>query len=77
MAKGKGLQDYEFLVCEDGIYLGRALKNGNVSADARKIETEEIARLFAHVAEDYMLRNQQPLVIQRNGKPYMQTTLII
>ena len=36
MAK-TSLQDYEFLQCEDGIYFGRALKNGSVSKDARKI----------------------------------------
>jgi ATP-binding cassette subfamily B protein len=41
MAKAS-LQDYEFLQCEDGIYLGRALKNGSISKDARKITDEEI-----------------------------------
>ena len=76
MAK-KTLDDYEFLVCEDGIYFGRALKNGGISSDARKVEAAEIANLFAHVAEDFMLRNQQPLVIQKNGKPFIQATLII
>ena len=73
----KTLKDYEFLICEDGIYFGRALKNGNISADARKIEKEEIIELFSHVAEDFILRNQQPLVTLRDGKPFMQTTLIV
>lgn len=73
----KGLKDYEFLVCEDGIYFGRALKNGNISADARKIEREEIISLFSAVCEDFCLRHQQPLVIERNGRPFIQATLII
>ena len=76
MAKST-LQDYEFLQCEDGIYFGRALKNGSISKDSRKLEFEEIAQLFSIVAEDFILRNQQPLVIQKDGKPFLQTTLII
>ena len=75
MAKTK--DNYEFLVCEDGIYFGRALKNGGISKDARKIDPQEVISLFAHVAENFILRNQQPLVIERDGKPFMQTTLII
>lgn len=73
----KGLENYDFLVCEDGIYFGRALKNGNVSADARKIEREEIINLFSAVCEDFCLRYQQPLVIERNGKPFIQAALVI
>ena len=71
------LKDYEFLVCEDGIWFGRALKNGSISADSRKVEKEEIVELFKMVAEDFILRNQQPLVINKDGKPFLQTTLII
>ena len=71
------LDKYDFLICDDGIYFGRALKNGNISADARKVEAEEIIELFAHIAEDFILRNQQPLVIQKDGKPFLQTTLVI
>lgn len=71
------LQDYMFLQCEDGIYFGKPLKNGSISKDSRKLEPEEIAQLFSIVAEDFILRNQQPLVIQKDGKPFLQTTLII
>ena len=71
------LQDYMFLQCEDGIYFGKPLKNGSISKDSRKLEPEEIAQLFSIVAEDFILRNQQPLVIQKNGKPFLQTTLVI
>lgn len=71
------LDNYEFLICEDGIYFGKPLKNGNISADSRKVDPEEIISLYMHVAEDFILRNQQPLVIQKDGKPFMQTTLII
>ena len=71
------LQDYEFLVCDDGIYFGKPLKNGSISKDSRKIEVEEIAQLFSIVAENYILRNQQPLVIMKGGKPFIQATLVI
>ena len=71
------LQDYMFLQCEDGIYFGKPLKNGSISKDARKIELEEIVKLYSIVAEDFILRKQQPLVIQREGKPLLQTTLVI
>ena len=71
------LKDCEFLVCEDGIWFGRPLKNGSISADSRKVEKEEIMELFKMVAEDFILRNQQPLVINKDGKPFLQTTLII
>ena len=73
----KTLQDYEFLVCEDGFYLGRALKNGSISKDARKITKEEIIQLFSEILQDYCLRTGQPLVIERNGKPFIQAQIII
>lgn len=76
MAKAT-LHDYTFLVCDDGIYFGKPLKNGSISKDSRKIEVEEIAQLFSVVAEDYILRNQQPLVILKDGKPFIQATLVI
>ena len=76
MAK-KTLDDYEFLQCEDGIYFGRALKNGGISSDARKITNDEIINLFSSVAEDFILRHQQPLVIQKDSRPFLQTTLVI
>lgn len=71
------LKDYEFLQCEDGVYFGCALKNGGVSKDARLITRDEIINLFAYVAEDFILRKQQPLVIQKDGKPFLQTTIVI
>lgn len=73
----KRLTDYEFLVCEDGIYFGRALKNGNISVDSRKIDEDELVALFSSFVENYCLRNQQPLVIEREGKPFIQATLVI
>lgn len=71
------LQDYEFLCCEDGIYFGRALKNGSISKDARKVSTEEIIQMFSEFLQDYCLRSNQPLVIERNGKPFIQAQIII
>ena len=71
------LQDYEFLNCEDGIYFARALKNGSISKDARKITNEEIVYLFSEFLQDYCLRNKKPLVLERNGKPFLQAQIFI
>jgi hypothetical protein len=76
MAKST-LQDYEFLQCEDGIYFGRALKNGSVSKDARKITNEEIIYMFSELLQDYCLRNNKPLILEKNGKPFIQAQIII
>lgn len=76
MAKAT-LQDYEFLCCEDGIYFGRALKNGSISKDARKITDEEIVQMFSEFLQNYCLRTKKPLVLERNGKPFIQAQIII
>ena len=71
------LQDYEFLQCADGIYFGRALKNGSISKDARKVEEGEIIQMFSEFLQDYCLRYKKPLVLERNGKPFIQAQIII
>ena len=71
------LQDYEFLQCEDGIYFGRALKNGSISKDARKITDEEIIKLFSELLQNYCLTYKKPLVLERNGKPFIEARIII
>jgi hypothetical protein len=71
------LQDYEFLQCEDGIYFGRALKNGSISKDSRKVEESEIIQMFSEFLQDYCLRYKKPLVLERNGKPFIQAQIII
>ena len=76
MAK-TSLQDYEFLTCEDGIYFARALKNGSISKDARKVTKDEIIQMFSEVLQDYCLRTGQPLVLERNGRPFIQAQIFI
>jgi hypothetical protein len=76
MAK-TSLQDYEFLQCEDGIYFGRALKNGSISKDARKIEDEEIIYMFSELLQNYCLTYKKPLVLDRNGKPFIEAKIIL
>ena len=71
------LQDYHFMQCEDGIYFGRPLKNGSISKDSRKIEIEEIVYMFSEFLQDYCLRYKKPLVLERNGKPFIQAQIII
>ena len=76
MAKSS-LQDYEFLQCEDGIYFGRALKNGSISKDSRKITEGEILQMFSELLQNYCLRYNKPLVLERNGKPFIQAQIIL
>ena len=76
MAKAT-LQDYEFLQCEDGIYFGRALKNGKISKDARKVENSEIIQMFSEFLQDYCLRTGKPLVLEKSGKPFIQAQIIL
>ena len=71
------LNDYEFLRCEDGIYFGRALKNGSISKDARKIEDEETIYMFSELLQNYCLTYKKPLVLDRNGKPFIEARIII
>ena len=70
-------QKIQFLRCDDGIYIGKPLKNGTISADSRKVESSEIIALFSEILQDYCLRNQKPMVIEREGKPFIQATLVI
>ena len=76
MAK-TSLQDYEFLQCEDGIYFGRALKNGSISKDARKITNGEIIALFSEFLQSYCLTYKKPLILEKNGKPFIQAQIFI
>lgn len=71
------LQDYDFLQCEDGIYFGRLLKNGSVSKDARKITEKEIIYMFSEFLQNYCLRTGKPLILERDGKPFIQAQIFI
>lgn len=71
------LQDYEFLQCEDGIYFGRALKNGSISKDSRKVTEGEILQMFSELLQNYCLRYNKPLVLEKNGKPFIQAQIIL
>ena len=73
----KTLNDYEFLRCEDGIYFGRALKNGGISKDARKITDEEVMYLMGELVEGYCLKTGKPLEIERDGKVFIRATLVL
>jgi hypothetical protein len=73
----KTLNDYEFLRCEDGIYFGRPLKSGSISKDSRKVTDEEIIYLMSELVQGYCLKTGQPLVLEKNGKPFIQAQIII
>lgn len=70
-------QKIQFLRCDDGIYVGKPLKNGHLSADARRVTNSEIVALFSEVLQDYCLRNQKPMVIEKNGRPFIEARIII
>lgn len=72
----KRLEGYKFLRCEDGIYFGKPLKNGGISADARKITDQEIVMLFREFFTSWCMVNRTPtMVLERNGKPFIEATL--
>lgn len=78
MTMAKKSEEYGFLVCEDGIYYGRALKNGSISKDSRKVEKSEIVEMFSEILQDYCLRTGQPMVVERkNGTPLFEARLIV
>lgn len=67
----------QLLKSDDGFFVGRVLKNGNLSKDAYHLSRNEIIKMFSEILEDYCLRYQQPMEVERNGKPYIRATLII
>ena len=73
----KRLDEYEFLCCEDGIYFGRPLKNGSISKDSRKITDSEIINIFSEFLQGYCLKYKKPLILERNGKPFIQASILI
>ena len=72
----KKLDEYKFVRCEDGIYLARPLKNGGISADARKVSDAEIVGLFKEFFPSWCMVNRTPqMTLERNGKPFIEVTL--
>ena len=73
----RNLNDYEFLRCDDGIYFGRALRNGGISKDARKITDEEVMYLMGELVEGYCLKTGKPLEIERDGKTFIRAQIVL
>lgn len=72
------LGDYQLLLCEDGYYLARPLKNGTISKDARKIEDKEIVTMFEEFLRRYCARNMTNILeVQRKGKVAFEAKLYI
>lgn len=69
--------DYGFMICDDGIYYGRPLKNGTISKDSRKVDNGEIIEMFSEILQNYCLRTGKTLVVERRGKPFFEARLII
>lgn len=75
MAKNK---ENEILCCEDGIYFGRALKNGSISKDSVKIEDSQIVEMFLNYMERYCARNVTNLLdVEKDGKTILEAKLFI
>ena len=73
----RNLNDYEFLRCDDGIYFGRALRNGGISKDARKITDEEVMYLMGELVEGYCLKTGKLLEIERDGKTFIRAQIVL
>ena len=72
------LKDYKFLLCEDGIYFARPLKNGSISSDARKVSDQEIVMLFREFLTSYCMVNcTDTLTVERNNRPFFEARLLL
>lgn len=67
----------QLLKSDDGFYVGKILKNGNLSKEAYHISNNEIIGMFAEYLQDYCLRTGKPLEIMRGDKPFIRATLVI
>ena len=77
MTKKSKLDDYKFVLCEDGVYLGKPLKKGGISVDARKITDQEIVMLFREFLTSYCMVNcTDTLTVERNNKPFFEARLL-
>lgn len=62
------MKDYEFLQCEDGIYFGKPLDNGNISEDSIKINDKDIVYLFFNYLKRYCMENNKNILEIVNNK---------
>lgn len=66
------------MLCEDGIYFARPLKNGGISSDARKVSDAEIVMLFREFLTSYCMVNcTDTLTVERGGKPFFEARLLL
>lgn len=53
----------------DGFYVGRVLKNGELSKDAYKLSDQDIAKMFEDYLRRYCLRNKTNILLAyRKGR---------
>lgn len=73
------LSEYQFVKGDDGVYLAKILKNGNISKNSRKIENEEIIALFEDYLKDYCRRNVTNYlkVEHNNDASYFEAKLFV
>lgn len=61
--------EQKLLKSMDGFYVGRVLKNGELSKDAYKLSDMDIALLFEEYLRRYCLRNKTNILLAyRKGK---------
>lgn len=67
----------EFLQCEDGIYFGKPLKNGNISKNSYKITDKNIVNLFLNYLKRYCESSGNNLleIINNKGEPIMEAKI--
>lgn len=60
----------------DGFYVGRVLKNGNLSKDAYRLSGKEIVLLYEDYLRNYCKRNNTNILLAyRRGKLAFETLL--
>lgn len=70
------MKEQKLLKSENGFFVGRILKNGELSKDAYKISDNEIAAMFEDYLRRYCARNEtNVLMAYRKGKMAFETLL--
>lgn len=57
----------ELIMTDKGFFLGRQLKNGNLSKDSRRITEDEIVKMFAYFFSAYCAKNKTDKLLIGDG----------
>lgn len=63
-------QEKGLYMTNEGFFLGRKLKNGNLSKDSRRITEEEIMKMFSYFFSAYCVKNNTSTLFMDGGDGY-------